>query len=206
VTEATDDTMHHSTNQLVEGLSDDAARDAGMETEDMFIAVLRDSGQRVSHERVGDDRSRQAVQAPLGGLLVRHTTAAMAVTLVLLGVVLFGLNLARPYYATPQVRERPAGVTALAELYSPQEHWVLRAGVRRSDGRTLSTEAGWQLCGSSDPKQESSCRARHGLTRVEVYHPLSQYWRFQWAEAGILLVGAVLLGAMVFVRLSRRAD
>jgi hypothetical protein len=140
------------------------------------------------------------------GLLVRRTTAAMAVTLVLLGVVLLGLSVARPHYATPLVREGGTSLDTPYEVYGPREDWVLQSGHRGPDGRILSSQARWDLCGSNNPEVEFNCLGRHGLVQVDIYHPQRRYWRFQWTEAGILFAGALLIGAYVFIRVSRRAD
>jgi hypothetical protein len=143
------------------------------------------------------------------GLLVRRTMTAMAITPILLGVVLLGLNVARPHYAPPQTRELPI-VEEGRDSYLPDEDWFLGGAMRRADGRIVPADTGQRLCPTPGAlvgdNAKTRCLARHGLTSVLVYHPQRQYWRFQWTEATILLAGALLLGTLVFVRVSRRAD
>jgi hypothetical protein len=136
------------------------------------------------------------------GLRVRRTIVAMAITPLLLGVVLVGLNLARPHYAPVQTRDLVT-LRSGPDVYKVHEDWVLESALRRADGRTVSFETSFALCGGED---YSTCLAGHGLTQVVIYHPESRYWRFQWTEAAILLAGAMLISTLVFVRVSRRAD
>src|SRR6266508_1490019 len=138
------------------------------------------------------------------GLVIRRTSVAMALTPILLGVVVLGLNAARPYYAPTQTREVVTSESG-PEVYIPDEEWVLREAVRRADGSVLPAETGRQLCPTTPDGsgERRSCLAAHGLTQVDVYHPQGGYWRFQWTEAAILLAGAVLIGTLVLVRLSR---
>lgn len=115
------------------------------------------------------------------GLLVRSTLPAMAITLVVLVVALFGLNVLRPHYATPETRPLNEAVTGPA-AYGPPQDWLV--GERMPDSGADSVAGGAE----------------------QLYHPASRFWRFQWTEAGILLAGTALLAGFALVRLSRRAD
>jgi hypothetical protein len=143
------------------------------------------------------------------GLLVRRTLPAMAITLTLLVAALFGLNVLRPHYATPETRttEQAAAARDGGAGYAPPRDWVIGTGLRQGDGRTVTNSAAQQLCPQSQPPEwDEGCLSGHGIAVHQSYHPHSRFWRFQWTEAGILLAGSVALAGFALIRIYRRAD
>ena len=139
------------------------------------------------------------------GLLVRRTLPAMAITLVVFGVTMLGLNAARAHYDTPRVAPPSDGAVA----YIPIEEWNLGQRIRRGDGSLAPESVGEALCRPTQSVEWDAyvaCLARNDMELVTLHHPASRYWPFQWTEAGILLAGATILATFLLVRVSRRPD
>ncbi|GIF78572.1 ABC transporter permease subunit [Asanoa siamensis] len=135
------------------------------------------------------------------GLLARRTLPAMAITLAVLVATLFGLNMLRPHYATPETRPLNQAISGTA-VYAPQD-WLLGIQRRDSRGHAVGDATAERLC----PQQwDESCLNSNGITVNRIFHPSTLFWRFQWIEAGILLAGTALLTGFALIRLSRRAD
>lgn len=141
------------------------------------------------------------------GLLTRRTVPAMAMTLALFGMVMLGLSTVRPHYAAPEVR-KPWVSYEGSDVYGVHEDWVLRQVFRGADGRDVPASAAARLCPGQNGTEstDQGCLAEHGIAMVQEYHPEGRFWRFQWIETGILLVGAALIGGLTLARVSRRAD
>jgi hypothetical protein len=131
--------------------------------------------------------------ASAGGL-VRRLLPAMAVTIVVFVVVLFGIFQARDVYAEPQ-------------RWVSDSEW--EAGDKLVTGGAWLTPSGAEVdepdvCADADNRTYLTCVREAGYRSVTYYQPATQYWRFQWTETGILLLGAVLLAGPVVYRVLRR--
>ena len=60
------------------------------------------------------------------------------------------------------------------------------------------------VCADAGRETYTKCVEDAGYQWVYYYQPADRYWRFQWTEAGILLLGAVLLAGPVMYRVLRR--
>lgn len=130
-----------------------------------------------------------------GGAVLRRMLPAMAVTIALFIVVMFGVFTNRESYATPErvvpTEDTPAGDVLLADAAWLDPSGKEVAGVPAS------------LC--SDRETYLDCAREAGYRTVSYVHPAGQYWRFQWTEAGILLFGTVLLAGVAYRRVARRS-
>ncbi|MER5418823.1 ABC transporter permease [Streptosporangium roseum] len=138
------------------------------------------------------------------GALFRRTLPAMAVTLALCASVFFGLLSARPFYAAPERHEQ----TKVMDDSVPEDslfvagYWTDRSGARLTDTEKAIAVAG--RCGTDETTTAyARCTFSHGYRRVEEFHHPSSFWRFQWTEAGILLVPALALGGVAARRTLR---
>ncbi|HET6212185.1 MAG TPA: ABC transporter permease subunit [Micromonosporaceae bacterium] len=141
------------------------------------------------------------------GLVIRRTTAAMAVTLAALALVLIGLNFARPHYATPATRVPVYGQEG-RDMYRITEEWRQGYLIRDRDGKAISSWEANALCPAMTGADEAvrDCLIGQGGQMLERYQPADRFARFQWTENGILLAGTVLIGGLTIGRLRRRAD
>jgi hypothetical protein len=132
--------------------------------------------------------------ASAGGL-TRRLLPAMAVTVVVFLVVMFGFfQYGRPAYAEPlrQVADRveTGGLVTDSAWLSPAGAEVMEIPESECVNTTRDTYL--------------PCVRDAGYRTVLYYHPADRYWRFQWTETGILLLGAMLLAAPVVYRVLRR--
>jgi hypothetical protein len=115
------------------------------------------------------------------GASLRRTLPALAVTIALFVLVLFALVKAREDYAEPlhggsEVRATDAFVTGGA--------WLSPSGEEVADP---------PVCADADRQTYLDCVHDAGYRDTVYYQPADRYWRFQWTEAGILVLGAALL-------------
>ena len=133
------------------------------------------------------------------GLLARNTVIAMAATLALYVVFVAGVGAgARPMYLDPV--EKRGSVTAGAAIGSgrggsvvPDDAW--RVGDSYFDASGAEVTFDPSSCQSADSNIET-CLERQGIATVSArFHPDENFWKFQLAESGIVLViGFLLLG------------
>ncbi|PRY42186.1 ABC transporter permease [Umezawaea tangerina] len=118
------------------------------------------------------------------GLVVRSTLGAMAITLAgYVGVLAAVANLGRPHYA---------GTEYSASGAVEPGAWRVEIGYLDAQGAT-TTFAG-QKCGETPIAQ---CLLDQGVAgRFARYHPVSQFWEFQGAESGIVVL---VVGVLVAV-------
>jgi hypothetical protein len=139
------------------------------------------------------------------GALFGRTLPAMAVTLAVCAAAFFGLLPAPRSYAPP-VR----AVQTLVRMEEPvpdDSLWVNAYWIGR-DGRTFTPEerllALARPCGTDETtKKHAKCSFSHGYRHVVEFHPASRFWRFQWTEAGILLIPSLALGGIAVRRTLR---
>jgi hypothetical protein len=126
------------------------------------------------------------------GAALRRLLPALAVTVILFVLVLFAMFQAREDYAEPlrggpEVQTTDAFVTGGA--------WLAPSGQEFAEP---------PVCADADPDTYLDCVKDAGYRDVTYYQPADRYWRFQWTEAGILLLGTVLLAGPVAYRVLRR--
>lgn len=122
-----------------------------------------------------------------GGLL-RRLLPAIAVTVAVFVVALFGMLQARDEYAEP-VR----GIPDAPGVLVTGSAWVSPSGVEVDDPPECANQ-----------RFHLECVRAAGYRAVLYFQPADRYWRFQWTETGILLLGTVLLAGPVAYRVLRR--
>jgi hypothetical protein len=144
----------------------------------------------------------------LAGVLIRRVVPAIVATLATyVGLTVLTNAYLRPHYLT--------AVTAPA-ADMPGNAWILSQWLTK-DGRFAFA---WpppisvfeQACpngpsgsGGKSGAGFAGCLAQHGYTVFAGYHPSSQYWSFQWIEAGWLLgLSALAIAATIWI-VRRRA-
>lgn len=125
------------------------------------------------------------------GGLTRRLLPALAVTVAVFVVVLFGMFQARDEYAEPvrAVADASPGVLVTGSA------WLSPSGAEVADPPE---------CADVGRRLYLDCVDQAGYRTVLYYQPADRYWRFQWTETGILLLGAVLLAGPVVYRVLRR--
>lgn len=158
------------------------------------------------------------------GALFRRTLPAMAVTLAVCALAFFGLLRAPASYATPEraVQAKLMDELAPEDSLHVNDYWIDRSGVKLTHQEVALALAG--PCGTHDGtedgteetikrytdngtvetnKKYAECSFSHGYRRVTEFHPANRFWRFQWTEAGILLIPALALGGVAVRRTLR---
>jgi hypothetical protein len=134
-----------------------------------------------------------------GGAVLRRLLPAMAVTVAVFVLAMFGLFTSRDEYAEP-VRFPADDWQTLSTMdaYPAGGAWL------DPSGREVAHE---DLDASLCPDRGTywECMREAGYTSVSYVHPPDRYWRFQWTEAAILLCGAVLLAGVAYQRVARRS-
>jgi hypothetical protein len=162
------------------------------------------------------------------GLFLRRTVPAMAVTLLIVGIVQIALPIMlRPhlspvtesvtYNATTKNRDghlrigqnQPLAVTgyslpgALMLTYSSE---LLTASggkvyVSQLQDCLARSNEGQQQGTPSTPDKIEQCVEQRSLHFIVTYQPANRYWPFQWLEFGAFLALAVLLSGVAFWRI-----
>lgn len=130
--------------------------------------------------------------ASAGGL-IRRLLPAMAATVVVFLVVMFGFfQFGRDEYAEPlrQVTDQgaPGGFVTDSAFLSPSGVEVVEV----------------PECGNANAETYMPCVYDSDYRWVLYYQPADRYWRFQWTETGILLLFSALLVMPVMYRVLRR--
>ncbi|ELS50296.1 transporter [Streptomyces viridochromogenes] len=144
------------------------------------------------------------------GLLVRHTLAAMAVTLA----VLVAVQLAVPFLVRPELREPvrtrqalTAKAAATARIHLGGQHvqvldyvitgaWVLDSthDLLDSDDKPVLTDE-VKGCLTGNRAKDVACLSAKDLHFEVTYQPADRYWMFQWTEFAGYAAAAGLLAA-----------
>ena len=132
-----------------------------------------------------------------GGAVFRRLLPAMAVTLAVFFLALFGVLALREHYATPERIVEPAELPADDVLIAGSA-WLTPAGVEVVNGSMAE-------CGGVPQTSYLDCLREKGYRLITYVHPADRYWRFQWTESGILLAGTVLLAGVSYQRVARRS-
>ncbi|MEU4213605.1 hypothetical protein AB0F13_27105 [Streptomyces sp. NPDC026206] len=129
------------------------------------------------------------------GLLLGRTVAAMGATALTVYLVTGALGSLRQKLTGP-VTELSAD---MPELVRDGGEWFTQRGMIGQDGGRIAEPD----CGVGVSPED--CLAQHGATGWYVdYHPASHLWPMQWAEAGITVALAGLVGGAAFWLLRRR--
>ncbi len=142
----------------------------------------------------------------LAGTVLRRTMPAMALVVAGVAVTMFTLFALSEHYATPE-RVVLSDTTVLAD---PDARLVGATWVDPS-GREIDSP-GAEVCprrvdaGRSNRNTEAweKCLFGKGYGYAVSYHPPTMFWRFQWTEAGILLLASGVMGGLAVRRTLRR--
>lgn len=164
------------------------------------------------------------------GAIVRRTVPAMAVTLAVYVVIQIVMpTLVRPHLVEPVEQlvpitaenlhglmgQGPDGpIEALEVGFDSPGSWQLSGETVDASGTAIDTIPSWitnclpgpgkQNGAVGDSRQACFDRlADEGYRQRVTYQPASHYWALQWREAGVMLTGALLLGALAFWRVKR---
>jgi len=166
----------------------------------------------------------------LAGAVIRRTVAAMAVTLAAYVLIQVFMPIwVRPHLVTPTVQttaitpdtlhgirgQGPDGPIDGLEVASDRPGaWEVSNQTIDGNGDVVHTFPNWvTTCLPVPGTEQAQVGAREqgcfdrltsaGYQQRVTYQPASHYWTLQWRETGVLLTGAVLLGALAFWRLRR---
>jgi hypothetical protein len=139
----------------------------------------------------------------LAGMLIRRVVPAIAATLaVYTGLAIAATLYLRQHYLTPLVTSNP-NLPSSAWVIG---HWWTKDGKFAFAG--FPPDLLQQFCpapaagssGKPTTADLAQCVSQHGYTQWTSYHPASQFWAFQWIEAGWLLaLSALLIAATVWL-------
>ncbi|MEW9547031.1 hypothetical protein [Nonomuraea sp. NPDC050783] len=142
----------------------------------------------------------------LAGALFRRTLPAMALVVAGVAVTMLALFQLSDHYAEP-ARAELSGTVLLDD---PDARLVSAAWLEPS-GQEVAEPAGSGCprqvdAGRSGRNTEAwqTCLFGKGYRYVVYHHPASRFWRFQWTEAGILVLASAALGALTVRRTLRR--
>ena len=158
----------------------------------------------------------------VAGLFLRRTVPAMAVTLLVVGAVLFLVpSFARPHLRTPvtlsvafdsNVHNQSDGLSFSRNRPARVNGYAVPGALMVSEESNLLTESGepvyastvkdcLDLAATSEPEVVDQCIAAKKLHFTVVLQPGDRYWWFQWAELGGYLVLTLLLSGLAYWRI-----
>jgi ABC-type transport system involved in multi-copper enzyme maturation permease subunit len=148
----------------------------------------------------------------LAGMLIRRVVPAIAATLAAYaGVAFVAGAFLREHYLAPLVT---------SSLNVPSSGWIMSQWWTKGGKFAFAGSPSQSLLNrfcpagpagpvgpAGKPKGEAiaGCLTPHGYTQWTSYHPASQFWPFQWIEAGWLLALSALLIAATVWLVRRRA-
>ncbi|MEV4219388.1 hypothetical protein [Nonomuraea sp. NPDC049725] len=143
----------------------------------------------------------------LAGAVLRRTLPAMALVVAGVAATMFALFALSDHYATPQRTE----LTGSVVLGDPDARLVGGGTWVDPAGREVGTADTPAACerrldagrASRNTDAWHKCLFDAGYRYAVTYHPPSMFWRFQWTEAGILLLASAVLGGLA-VRITLR--
>ncbi|WP_283136627.1 hypothetical protein [Rhizohabitans arisaemae] len=139
------------------------------------------------------------------GALLRKVLPAMAVTAAGVALTMFGLFSLSDFYAEPVrkvVAERRDAFVQDIRLVGVT--WVAPSGEETADPPLRVCQVGPDVRPDGERYVQEQCLFENGYRLAVYHHPPSRFWRFQWTEAGILLVGSALLFGLTVARTVRR--
>ena len=158
------------------------------------------------------------------GMLMRRTVAAMAVTLVVVALGLFGAIALRPHLVTPTTYQAPLTAEMIGGIglhmsdpdrdirIEPEEPvrgaWILSNTVLTQTGSAYHGPYDPAKCGPDAPGQgPQGCKqwlASQNLKQKVIYLGAERFWALQWRELGVFLVVSALLASFCFWWIRRR--
>jgi hypothetical protein len=148
----------------------------------------------------------------LAGMVIRRVVPAIAATLVVYAGIAFAAGTwLRPHYMTPLVTSNlnvPGSAWVMSQWWTKDGKFAFAGFPSATLLRRFCPNGPSGSVGpGGKPKVVSlaGCLTPHGYTQWTSYHPASQFWAFQWIEAGWLVVlSAALIAATVWL-VRRRA-
>jgi hypothetical protein len=158
------------------------------------------------------------------GMLLRRTVAAMAITLVVVGLAIFGsMAFLRPHLVTPATYEAKLTAEQIGgigrsvddpdrEIRIEPENpvngaWVLSNEVLTQTGAAYHGPYDPATCGPEavgGPKVCEEWIASQNLQQKVIYQDAGKFWTLQWRELGSFLVVSALLAIFCFWWIRRR--
>ncbi len=135
------------------------------------------------------------------GALLRKLLPAIAVTIGVFFLVLFGMFTLRDSYAVP---ERIVTGVEIPMQEPVGDAMVVDTRLVAPDG-TEHPMGPVPGCFRDSLSGLLDCLQSSGFGMATYVQPADRYWRFQWSEAGILAGAAVLLAGVTYQRVTRRA-
>lgn len=142
------------------------------------------------------------------GVIVKRTTAAMAITLVIFAVIQVAMpvwvrpSLFAPAHLTSPILTAPLldnmVVHTSGQLTVPVNipgAWVVSNQTITPSGQVFTLPV-VDACQNGTQSQCIAWLAKQNLRQVVTYQPASRYWVFQWYETGIFVVLSLLLAAL----------
>lgn len=127
------------------------------------------------------------------GGAIRRLLPAIAVTVAVFMLALFGILQMRWNYAEPLVHMADTQTKTGSMITGVT--WIDPSGAKIADP---------PVCADVDDTRYTDCVQKAGYRLAFYVQPPERYWRFQWTETGILLLGGMLLAAPVMYRVLRR--
>lgn len=151
------------------------------------------------------------------GLFTKRTVIAMAVTLAAFAVLQILMPTVIRQHLQPVVNESVAfvganshglGLNHNGEIsipgYDVPGAWVLTANPLLLDASGKQpAKAVTEPCFTGEPERAKQCLEALNLHAELRYQPADRYWTFQWLEAGVYLLLALLLAGYAFWRIPR---
>jgi len=159
------------------------------------------------------------------GMLMRRTVAAMAVTLVVVALAIFGsMAFVRPHLVAPTTYDEPLTAEMIGgiglHMSDPSRDirieaedpvrgaWILSNTVLTQTGSAYHGPYDPSKCGPEAPGGgPEGCKqwlASQNLQQKVIYLGADKFWTLQWRELGVFLVVSALLATFCFWWIRRR--
>lgn len=132
------------------------------------------------------------------GAVLRRIVPAMAVTVGVFAALVVGAYAARGHYASPEV-----ALSDARGMSVPSGALISGSGVVGPAGDRVTWSDAASMCSGLEPV--SCLRDRGYVRQFTLYQPADRYWRFQWTEAGLLLLVTVASAGVAAHQVLRRS-
>lgn len=139
------------------------------------------------------------------GALTRRTLPAIAVCVAVFAAAIYGFTLVRPSYAEPErvVVDDRLTMPGAGSMLIHDSRWIDPAG-REVPDDGWPGEADGTCADLRQVEAYYPCLYDAGYRQTLTYQPADRHTRFQWTEAGILLVLSAVLAGLTAVAVLRR--